>query len=47
MFHVFPILMPWADASRQVYRDVTRFVRGVLEDAAPIPTRALPAVSSA
>jgi acetyl esterase/lipase len=26
MFHVFPILMPWADASRRVYRAVARFV---------------------
>jgi len=27
MFHVFPILMPWADASRRVYRAVGAFVR--------------------
>jgi hypothetical protein len=27
MFHVFPILMPWADASRRVYRAVGDFVR--------------------
>lgn len=27
MFHVFPILMPWADASREVYREVGEFVR--------------------
>jgi hypothetical protein len=27
MFHVFPILMPWADASRRVYRAVGEFVR--------------------
>jgi acetyl esterase/lipase len=26
MFHVFPILMPWADASRRAYRSVGRFV---------------------
>jgi epsilon-lactone hydrolase len=31
MFHVFPILMPWADASRRVYRAVARFVRERLE----------------
>ena len=31
MFHVFPILMPWADASRRVYRAVARFVRKRLE----------------
>jgi len=27
MFHVFPILMPWADASGRVYRAVGSFVR--------------------
>jgi hypothetical protein len=27
MFHVFPILMPWADASRRVYRAVGDVVR--------------------
>jgi acetyl esterase/lipase len=26
MFHVFPILMPWADASRRTYRAVAEFV---------------------
>jgi acetyl esterase/lipase len=26
MFHVFPILMPWADASRRTYDAVGRFV---------------------
>jgi acetyl esterase/lipase len=26
MFHVFPILMPWADGSRRAYRSVGRFV---------------------
>jgi acetyl esterase/lipase len=33
MFHVFPILMPWAEASREVYQHVGRFVHGILEDA--------------
>ena len=32
MFHVFQIVMPWADASREVYRHVGRFVDGILED---------------
>ena len=27
MFHVYPILMPWADHSRRVYRDMGEFVR--------------------
>lgn len=31
MFHVFPILMPWADASLRVYRAVGSFVRTRLE----------------
>ncbi len=30
MFHVFPMLMPWADASRRVYRAVGEFVRDQL-----------------
>jgi len=34
MFHVFPILMPWADASRRVYRAVGDFVRKRLESRA-------------
>ena len=32
MFHVFPILMPWADASRRVYRAVGEFVDRRLDD---------------
>lgn len=36
MFHVFPILMPWADASRRVFRDVDRFVREIIDEAPPI-----------
>lgn len=38
MFHVFAILMPWADASERVYRAAARFVRGRLE-AAPSAVR--------
>jgi len=34
MFHVFPILMPWAAASRAVHRELGAFVTRVL-DAAP------------
>lgn len=34
MFHVFPILMPWADASGRVYRAVGAFVRDRLEGGA-------------
>ncbi|MGD8316880.1 MAG: alpha/beta hydrolase [Myxococcales bacterium] len=35
MFHVFPILMPWAEPSRRVYRAVRELVRDQLERAAP------------
>ena len=33
MFHVYPILMPWADASREVYRELGEFVRERLTEA--------------
>ena len=33
MFHVFPILMPWTWASRDVHRGVGRFVARILNDA--------------
>ncbi len=43
MFHVFPILMPWAEASRRVYRAVGDFVGAHLGgDAHPGPPPALP-----
>jgi monoterpene epsilon-lactone hydrolase len=35
MFHVFPILMPWAEASRRVYRAVRDLVRKELSEIAP------------
>lgn len=35
MFHVFQILMPWADDSRDVYREVALFTRRLLDDAPP------------
>jgi acetyl esterase/lipase len=35
MFHVYPILMPWAEGSRRVYRAVGEFVRAHLPDAEP------------
>jgi acetyl esterase/lipase len=39
MFHVFPILMPWANSSRETYRSVGRFVadRLVQQDPARLP----------
>jgi len=37
MFHVFPILMPWAEGSRRTYRAVGEFVRAHLPDAEPGP----------
>lgn len=36
LFHVFPILMPWADASRQISREVAAFVAGRLAEAPPL-----------
>ncbi|HEX4245319.1 MAG TPA: hypothetical protein VHY77_07125, partial [Acidimicrobiales bacterium] len=33
MFHVFPILMPWAEASRRVFAAIESFVKGQLEAA--------------
>ena len=36
MFHVFGILMPWADDSREVFRHVHRFIERVLAEAPPI-----------
>jgi monoterpene epsilon-lactone hydrolase len=38
MFHVFPILMPWADASRRVYRAVGQFIEAHLEPSDPDPS---------
>jgi acetyl esterase/lipase len=35
MFHVFQILMPWADNSRQVFQHVHQFIARVLTDAPP------------
>jgi monoterpene epsilon-lactone hydrolase len=37
MFHVFEILMPWADASREVFRHMREFVLEVVSEAAPSP----------
>ena len=48
MFHVFPILMPWADGSRRAYRAVGRFVaeRLVALDPAKLPdAESVPAVN--
>jgi monoterpene epsilon-lactone hydrolase len=35
MFHVFPILMPWAEASRRVFHAVGEFVHSRLGDQPP------------
>jgi len=40
MFHVYPILMPWADVSRKVYAQVGDFVRKRVTDAANDATMA-------
>jgi acetyl esterase/lipase len=36
MFHVFQILMPWADDSRRVFRQVRHFIHDVVTDAPPL-----------
>jgi epsilon-lactone hydrolase len=35
MFHVFEMLMPWADDSRDVFRRVQHFIHGLLSDTPP------------
>jgi epsilon-lactone hydrolase len=40
MFHVFQMLMPWADDSRDVYRRVRHFIHDLVR-AAPLPTTPL------
>jgi monoterpene epsilon-lactone hydrolase len=42
MFHVFPILMPWADRSRQVYRAVGEFVDSHVAPSVPTETEGSP-----
>jgi len=36
MFHVFQILMPWAEESRSIYDHVAGFVTRIMEDAPPL-----------
>ncbi len=36
MFHVYPILMPWADASREAFRQIGEFIRVRIDDAAEV-----------
>lgn len=36
MFHVFPILMPWADASRASFRLLREFIHKILDAAPPL-----------
>ena len=44
MFHVFQIVMPWAEASNQARTHVVRFARGVIDDAPPIKPDSLAGV---
>ncbi|WP_127782732.1 alpha/beta hydrolase fold domain-containing protein [Rhodococcus sp. X156] len=37
MFHVFPFLLPWAQESRTVYRQVGKFIAGVMAEEAIHP----------
>ena len=41
MFHVFQILMPWAEESRTIYDHVASFVELVLEGAPPLDSEVL------
>ena len=36
MFHVYPILMPWAEASREVFRELGEFVRERVTEASEL-----------
>ena len=36
MFHVFQILMPWADDSREAFRHVRNFIHRVVAAAPPL-----------
>jgi acetyl esterase/lipase len=47
MFHVFPILMPWAEGSRRAYRAVGEFVRTHLPDEGPVDDEGSPSASTA
>lgn len=47
MFHVFPILMPWAEGSRRAYRAVGEFVRDHLPDQSPADALAPPPAPAA
>jgi acetyl esterase/lipase len=40
MFHVFPMLMPWAEASREAFRMVRGFVHKIVSDAPSLTTDA-------
>jgi epsilon-lactone hydrolase len=40
MFHVFQMLMPWADASRAAYRLVRSFIHKIVADAPPMAATA-------
>jgi epsilon-lactone hydrolase len=42
MFHVFQILMPWAEASREAFRLVRSFIHKLVEDAPAFPEGAWP-----
>jgi epsilon-lactone hydrolase len=36
MFHVFQILMPWAEASRESFRSLRGFIHKILNAAPPL-----------
>lgn len=47
MFHVFQILMPWAESSRAIYDHVARFTELVMDDTPPLPDGVIGRLSGA
>ena len=47
MFHVFQILMPWAESSRAIYDHVARFTDRIMEGAPPLPAGVVAALPGA
>ena len=46
MYHVFPIVVPWAQSSRRVHQAVGAFVHGRFADAPPFDANVLDAATT-
>ena len=46
MYHVFPIVVPWAQSSRRVHQAVGAFVHGRFGDAPPFDANVLDAATT-